>query len=103
MKSRTKPHRSYGEMVCPICGTREDKSAPNQMFCQKCRKDERAKRIYKEQLAAAALANMPMKGMSIAEVDRIAKALHISYGQVVAGGWDRKTAGAGTPTVKGKG
>lgn len=98
MAKAKKNGRDYGSFACPICGRRETRTAPNQMFCQKCRRNEREKRLYKERLAAEALANMPMKGMSIVEVDRIAKALHLSYGRVVAEGLTKEKAAGATNT-----
>ena len=81
--------KNYGAMTCVICGTQEPKFAPNQIFCQRCRKDEKAQYAYKAQKERAEIEEKArsgsLKGLSIVEVDRIAKAQHISYGKLVAG------------------
>lgn len=97
--------KNYGAVTCVICGATEQKLAPNQIFCQRCRKDEKAQYAYKlrkeREEIEAKTRSRSLQGLSIVEVDRLAKTLHISYGQLVAG-WQaekQKAAGAATPTT----
>ncbi len=96
----------YGILTCAICGTQEPQTAPNQLYCQACRRNEPARRKYKEAQEAAALAEQAEKAMrrlSIVQVDRLAKELHTSYGKLVAGYSEkeiRRALGAGTPKAR---
>ena len=97
--------KNYGVLICVACGRQEQKLAPNQIFCQRCRRDEKSRYAYrrrKEQEETETKARSGnLKGLSIVEVDRLAKARHTSYGRIVAG-WQeekQKAADAATPTT----
>ena len=69
----------FGTLTCAICGTKEPKTAPNQMFCQACRRNERKRDRWKKEQAEKANRPKP-KPESIASIDRRLKAQGISYG-----------------------
>ena len=94
-------------IVCAMCGRTVPRSGTTQRYCRDCSDAIRhphntgKRQGPRFRLPPAAEAPKTLRGLSIVEVDRIAKEHHTSYGQIVAGWQEEKTkaAGGGTPTT----
>ena len=104
------PKKTIGStFLCPDCGRETVRTGTNQQRCHDCaaarnkkRDNSRGRGPRMDRRFIQAEQPRTLAGLSIVQVDRLAKELHTSYGRLVAGSSEeqmKRAAGAATPTA----